>query len=133
MGLPLAEPEDPGTIPSPFSDAEKLSRLRLIRSENVGPVTFHRLLERFGDAQKALGSLPGLANRGGRSKPLRLCTRAEAEDEIAELNAMGAHMLFKGQPDYPPLLAHIDDAPPILFVRGHPALLKKRTVALLWG
>lgn len=131
MGLPLAEPEDPGTIPSPFSDAEKLSRLRLIRSENVGPVTFHRLLERFGDAQKALDSLPGLANRGGRSKPLRLCTRAEAEDEIAELNAMGAHMLFKGQPDYPPLLAHIDDAPPILFVRGHPALLKKRAVALV--
>lgn len=131
MGLPLVEPDHQEIGPTSFSDGEKLARLRLIRSENVGPITFRRLLERFGNAQCALESLPELANRGGRAKPLRICTRADAEDEISELHAMGAHILFQGEPDYPPLLAHIDDAPPILFARGHPALLKKRAVALV--
>ncbi|MBO6946780.1 MAG: DNA-protecting protein DprA [Rhodospirillales bacterium] len=131
MGLPLAEPDHQGTGSSSLSDSEKLARLRLIRSENVGPVTYRRLLERFGDAQSALESLPDLASRGGRAKPLRLCTRADAEIEISELHVIGAHILFQGEPDYPPLLGHIDDAPPVLFVRGHPALLKKRAVALV--
>lgn len=131
MGLPLAKPNGPDTKSLPLTDSEKLARLRLIRSENVGPITFHRLLDRYGNAQSALEALPALASRGGRSKPLGLCSRSDAEAEIAELNALGAHMLFQGEAAYPTLLAHIDDAPPVLFARGHIALMKKRAVALV--
>ncbi|MGJ3261191.1 MAG: DNA-processing protein DprA [Rhodospirillales bacterium] len=129
MGLPLAAaaPESAASL----DEAEKRARLRLIRSENVGPVTFARLLERYGNARDAVDALPGLAGRGGRKKPLRICTRSEAEDEIAEVTALGAEMLFRGQAGYPPLLGHIDDAPPVLFVRGHTGLLTKKAVALV--
>ena len=46
---------------------EPAERLRLIRSPNVGPVTYLQLLARFGTAAAALDALPQLAARGGRA------------------------------------------------------------------
>ncbi len=37
-----------GIAPQVLPLAEKLARLRLARSENVGPITFRQLLERYG-------------------------------------------------------------------------------------
>jgi hypothetical protein len=37
-----------GLAPQVLPPAEKLARLRLARSENVGPITFRQLLERYG-------------------------------------------------------------------------------------
>ncbi|MEQ8320856.1 MAG: DNA-processing protein DprA [Rhodospirillales bacterium] len=114
-----------------LSDAEKLARLRLIRSENIGPVTFHRLIDTYGDARTALDALPELARKGGRRKPIRISTLGEVEEEAAELQKLGAAMLFRGEAAYPPLLTHIEDAPPVLFVRGHTHLLGKKSVAIV--
>ena len=114
-----------------LSDAEKLARLRLIRSENIGPITFHRLLEQFGTARKALQALPDMAKNGGRKKALKICTPSAAEDELAALVPLNISTVFWGEAGYPPLLAHIDDAPPLLFVRGHPHLLTKKSVAVV--
>ncbi len=61
---------------------ERLARLRLIRTQNVGPVSFGRLIDRFGSAQAALEALPEVAARAGRKK-LRIPTVAEAERELA--------------------------------------------------
>ncbi|HEU5016530.1 MAG TPA: DNA-protecting protein DprA, partial [Pseudolabrys sp.] len=47
------------------SDEERLDRLRLIRSDNIGPRTFGELLRRFGSAEAALRALPDIARRGG--------------------------------------------------------------------
>ena len=69
---------------------ERMNRLRLIRSENVGPITFHRLLERFGTAAKALEAC-SLAKQGGRGKPIAIATKAAAQEEIGELEAMGGN------------------------------------------
>ena len=49
--------------PHQLSDIERLNRLRLIRSDNVGPRTFASLLRHFGDAASALAHLPGLSRR----------------------------------------------------------------------
>ncbi|MCA1973647.1 MAG: DNA-protecting protein DprA, partial [Caenispirillum sp.] len=68
-----------------LSPAEKTDWLRLIRSENVGPVTFRRLLDRYGTARDALAALPDLARRGGRAKPVRICPKGEAERELEAL------------------------------------------------
>ena len=114
-----------------LSEQEKLARLRLIRTKNVGPVTFFRLLERYGNARLALEALPGLARNGGRSKALKVCPLSVAEDEIANIRRLGADMVFWGEATYPPLLAHIEDPPPVLFVRGHTHLLCKKAVALV--
>ena len=44
-----------------LSDGERLAWLRLIRSENIGPVTFRELIRRFGTAGEALTAVPELA------------------------------------------------------------------------
>ncbi len=122
---------DETTIPGrALSQAEKLDWLRLIRSERVGPITFYRLIERFRSAGRALERLPELARRGGGPPPT-LCSRAEAEAEMEKVAALGAALIARGEPDYPPLLACVEDAPPLLAVLGHPGLLGKKAVAVV--
>lgn len=114
-----------------LSDTERLDWLRLIRTENVGPITFFRLLERFGSAAAAIAALPDLARRGGRSKPLSVFSRAQAEREIATNTRHGARLIAACEPDYPEMLAAIDDPPPLLSLRGQGHLLRQRAVAVV--
>ena len=44
---------------------EAFARIRLLRSPNIGPVSYAQLLRRFGKASAALEALPDLAARGG--------------------------------------------------------------------
>ena len=117
--------------PAPLSDKERLDRLRLIRSENVGPVTFRALLRRFGSARAAIEALPELARRGGRSAPLRVCPAAQAEQELSAADRIGARLLAADEADYPEALAAIYDAPPLLYLRGDAALLRRNAVAIV--
>ena len=113
------------------SAQERIDRLRLIRSENVGPVTYRRLMERFGSAARALEELPGLARRGGRRQAPKPVGVAEARAELDRVDSLGGSSLVLGEADYPPLLAHIEDAPPVLHVLGHVSLLRKKAVAVV--
>ncbi len=110
---------------------EQCDWLRLIRSENVGPITFHNLLEQFGTAGAALAALPDLARRGGRASRIKVFPKASAQRELEAAQACGAEMVAICEPGYPPLLAHIENAPPLIFVLGHKSLLGKRCVALV--
>ena len=110
---------------------EKLDWLRLARSDNVGPITFYKLLERFGGAGAALDALPGLARHGGRANRLRVCAKADAEKEMETLDGIGARLIARGEPGYPPLLAHIEDAPPLISALGHVHLLTKMAIAVV--
>ncbi|MBL6941169.1 MAG: DNA-protecting protein DprA [Rhodospirillales bacterium] len=110
--------------------SEKLDWLRLIRSENVGPITFFKLLERFGTARAALNALPELAQRGGK-KAIKVAAKSVAEGEIATFNKLGAQLIAWNEPGYPNLLHHIEDAPPLISVLGHPHLLTKKAIAVV--
>ncbi|WP_424631025.1 DNA-processing protein DprA [Bradyrhizobium sp. SYSU BS000235] len=101
-----------------LTDAQRIDWLRLIRSENVGPRTFRSLLNHFGSARDALERLPEFALRGGAGRPGRICTVDDAEREIAAGFRLGVALLAPGETGYPPRLALIDDAPPLLGVRG---------------
>src|SRR2546423_13684162 len=70
----------PAPLPqAPLDAAQRLACLRLIRSDNVGPVTFRELINYFGGAGPALAALPGLSPRGGgRTIPISPPTRARA-------------------------------------------------------
>lgn len=109
---------------------EKLAALRLIRSENVGPITYNRLLERFGTATRALDALPDLAARGGKTafKPYPL---ADAQREMENIESCGAQLILRGGADYPPLLAEVEDAPPVLTILGHARLLSKQCLGIV--
>jgi DNA processing protein len=114
-----------------LSDVERLDWLRLIRTENIGPLTFQRLLARFGSAAAALEALPDLARRGGRPQGIRICTRATADREVHAAAAVGARLIASCEPDYPPLLAHIDGAPPIVNLTGDARLFSRATIAIV--
>jgi DNA processing protein len=110
---------------------EALAALRLIRSENVGPILYRQLVERFGTAEAALHALPGLARRGGRTRPITICPPDAAEAEREALADLGGRMLVLGAPDYPAALAAIEDAPPVLAALGRLELLRGSAVALV--
>jgi DNA processing protein len=100
-----------------LTDAQRADWLALIRSDNVGPRTFRSLINHFGSARTALERLPELARRGGASKP-RICSREDALREIEFSEKLGVALLAPSESGYPPRLALIDDAPPLLGVRG---------------
>ncbi|HEX8481511.1 MAG TPA: DNA-processing protein DprA [Allosphingosinicella sp.] len=114
----------------PEPPADQIARLRLIRSENIGPVTYFQLLARFGSAAAALEAIPGLAARGGGRAP-RLASRSAIEREIEQVARLGACHLFLGQGAYPALLAELETAPPALIVKGHSSLLGRPAVAVV--
>jgi DNA processing protein len=117
--------------PRPLADAEKIEWLRLLRSEGVGPVTFFHLARFYGGAAKALAALPELARRSGRKAPLRIGTEKDAARELAAVARAGAELVAWLEPAYPVPLAAIEDAPPLVTVRGDVALLSKRNIAVV--
>ena len=107
-----------------------VARLRLIRSPSIGPVSFRQLLARFGSAEAALAAVPDLAARGGGRSP-NLISPAVAEREIAQVEALGARYLVLGQGLYPPLLAELDNAPPLIMAKGDLGMLERPLVAIV--
>lgn len=97
-----------------------LARLRLARTEGVGPALHRKLLARHGSAEAALAAL------GPRAFP-----RDAAERERDALAGMQARLIFLDDPDYPPLLALIEDAPLVLAAQGSLAPLRQRGVGLV--
>jgi DNA processing protein len=75
--------------------------------------------------------LPELAKRGGRRAPIRIATQREAERELSRLEDLGGRALAIGTHAYPPLLSALEDAPPLLFARGHLELFEKPAIALV--
>jgi DNA processing protein len=110
-----------------------IDHLRLARAEGVGPVTYRRLLARFGSAAAAIEALPRLARAGGKASPPTVPTEADARRELDRTAKLGARLLLMSDPAYPPLLALLDDAPPVLAVQGDVTLLSHRAVALVGG
>jgi DNA processing protein len=112
-----------------LTDEQRLAWLRLIRSENIGPVTFRELINHFGSAAAALEAVPRLAERGGRR--IRIAPAEDAERELAAAEAIGARMIAIGEPDFPVWLRAVDGAPPLLFLRGDAACLMRPAVAIV--
>lgn len=112
-----------------LAQEEAFARIRLLRSPNIGPVSYAQLLARFGTASKALEALPDMAGRSG--KPYRAASEDRVASEIAAVRKSGARYLFHDSPDYPPLLAASDSAPPILTVRGSAQCASAPCVAIV--
>jgi DNA processing protein len=110
-------------IPHPsLRGANPIDVLRLIRSEQVGPATFFHLVKFCGSVANALTMAPEMSRRGGRAKPIRIASHAEAEREYTAIKNFGAEVVLYGEENYPRLLQIVTDAPPMLTVKGHPHL-----------
>ena len=107
-------------IPNPsLKGTDPIDALRLIRSENVGPMTFFHLVKFCGSVKKALEMAPEISRRGGRKRAINIASKADAEREYEALTKFGAQLLLYGEENYPRLLQFVSDAPPVLTVRGH--------------
>jgi DNA processing protein len=113
-----------------LTDEERRDWLRLIRSDNVGPRTFRDLVNTCGGARRALEALPKLARRGGAAGTY-IYTIEEAEAELKACRARDIALVALGEPDYPARLQTIDDAPPLVAVRGKVSLLSQPLVAIV--
>jgi DNA processing protein len=114
-----------------LTDEQRVDWLRLIRSDNVGPRTFRSLIRHFGSARTALERLPDLARRGGASRPGRICSEEDARTELAAGARLGVHLVAPDEDGYPPRLATLDDAPPLLGVRGLRDALMRPVIAIV--
>ena len=101
----------------------------------VGPALFYQLISRFGSPSEVLnraalvirevdrprvGSLEQLIDAG------RLRQRAEAE--LRALQKVGGRVLIRDDAEYPELLGHIGQPPPVIYLYGNSALLEMMNV-----
>ncbi|WP_248748311.1 DNA-processing protein DprA [Pseudomonas sp. MWU15-20650] len=121
---------------SEISPSELEARLRLHRLPELGPKRFRLLMEAFGSASKAISApasawcslgLSPVSAQARRSHEIR----DGASAALAWLGRPAQHLLMWDQPEYPALLAQIDDAPPLLFVAGDPGILEKPQLAMV--
>lgn len=109
-----------GTHRPRLSETEKRDWLRLIRSENLGPITFHNILRYYGSAAKAIEAVPSMAKRAGARRSIKLAGKDAADREWSALRKAGAELIAWGEPGYPLRLMQLDDAPPLLATKGNP-------------
>jgi DNA processing protein len=125
----------PGVAPrplgAPLSADQRLACLRLIRSENVGPVTFRELVRHCGGPEEALDALPELSRRGGYRQRIRTCSREAAQAELQAAADIGARALIVGEPGYPEALAAVDPPPPLIYVKGNAGHLARPMLAIV--
>jgi DNA processing protein len=119
----------PGT--THLTDEQRIDWLRLIRSDRVGPHTFRSLIHHFGSARSVLERLPELARRGGAQRPGRICSEDDARGELAASKRLGVSLVAPGEAGYPPRLAMLDDAPPLLGIRGALDVLMRPVIAIV--
>lgn len=89
----------------------------------IGARRLARLLQFFGSAEAAwLASEHDLRLSGVEAQIIDNVIAARQKrdiaHEIARIESVGAHFITLDDDAYPSLLRHIDDAPPILYVRG---------------
>ncbi|MCV2888251.1 DNA-processing protein DprA [Ruegeria aquimaris] len=114
----------------PTTEEDRFSWLRLLRSRRVGPTTFRRLMHEHGTAQNALAALPEVARAAG-VEGYEICPPGVVEAELKAAKAARARLLCLGDDDYPLHLAELSDAPPILWLIGDPALLRRPMIAMV--
>ncbi len=109
---------------------EKFDYLRLIRSGNIGPVTFFKLIEHFGTANEALKNIQDMAQKGGK-KSFKVAPLKDVEKEFKKAEKENIHIIAFPEAEYPPLLKQIHDPPPILYVKGNAQILRKKSIAIV--
>ena len=111
-----------------LSEKEKLCWLRLLRSEQIGPITFFELIKQFGDAQSSIEALPKLSSK---NKTIKIASERQAHGEILKAQKLGAELVAYGEKKYPPLLNKLDVPPPLIYIKGQFKLLCSPIISIV--
>ena len=113
-------------ISQSVTDQERVNRIRLSLSDNIGPATYHQLVEVYGSASEAIEAIPDILSGNSRSgRRIRLFDAGEATDILEKTVATGSKIITFGESDYPRLLAETINPPPVLYVSGDASFLNK--------
>lgn len=110
--------------------AETLAKLRILRTQGIGPVTYRKLMQRYVNAVDICADWERLRTKTGQPFP----ALAKADSITRELDALhhaGGVLLMQGDADFPAQLAELPDTPIVLSVLGDASALAKRQVAIV--
>lgn len=114
-----------------LNDEQRFHWLRLIRTPNIGPVTFRNLIQRFGSAQLAIEALPEISARGGAKRVIYPPDESIIYNELECARKMKARFIAIGEPDYPPSLRRMEFAPPMIAMIGDTQVFKRTAIAIV--
>ncbi|UTW54255.1 DNA-processing protein DprA [Kordiimonas sp. SCSIO 12610] len=106
-----------------LSRTEKIHRMRISNISGIGPVTFQKLIDDYGSAEKAL------ENHDFKNK--KVINIKDIETNLKQTQTFGAHTLIWGDKQYPRYLYELSDAPPVLYAKGNINLLQAPTIGIV--
>jgi len=107
---------------------EQFAQLYISRCKGIGPISYHKLIARYGNAVATMDALPEFVQR---RKSMALANKKDVAQEVDALEKLGGNFLFYGEANYPEALSHIIDAPIVLSVLGDISILSKAQVAIV--
>ena len=121
------------------ADSPLVAWLHLALTPGIGPVHGRRLLAHVGQADAHHRLSPGALAEALGSEPLARALLSDDAGRDAGIAAALAwqradpahHLITQADPRYPARLLHLDDAPLLLYVRGEPACLSRRQLAIV--
>lgn len=114
-----------------LTDRQRLNWLRLLRSENIGAVSFRDLIDHYKTAENALEALPELSKKGGLSTSIKIASLEDAEKEMQEAEKLGVRFVGIGEPDYPVFLKRAEASPPLIAIKGNVFAFQKTSVGIV--
>jgi len=106
--------------------------LALHRTPGIGPVTFARLLEQFGEPENIFVNLSKAKSISSRTRSALLAPDwKQVENDLQWFEAADRHIITVHDSRYPELLKQIADPPSLLFVQGDVSLLSQWQIALV--
>jgi DNA processing protein len=114
----------------------RLGWLALVLTPQMGPTRCARAVRRLGSAERVFtASLTELEGAGLPAEAAQFCfdgrAREAALKEAAHTAEQQAGYLTPEDEEYPQRLLEIYDPPPVLWVRGNPALLNRAAIAVV--
>ncbi len=116
--------------------AERAAFVALALVPGIGPTRLASLLQHCHTALGALSApfaflcaVPGISTAAATA--ISAVSPEDGERVLQQAEALGAHTVFRGDPDYPAMLSEIPDAPPVLFLLGDLAVLERPATAIV--
>ncbi len=110
---------------------ERISWLRLCRSQNVGAKTFISLVNIYGSATEALEHIRVLASKGGAQREIVVPSTSEVEAEFEKVEKYGASIVMSCDAGYSKMLLATADCPAVITVKGNKDLLNTNAVGIV--
>ena len=109
-----------------YNEENVINTIQLINSDNLGPITFYKLLQRYGSVKNAIENISEV-------KKINLLSRTKAEDIYENAIKKNMHVITYDDKNYPQILLNIPDAPPVLYAIGNYNILNQIPAVAIVG